>query len=187
MMKRRKGIAFLSIAAILLVFSTLTAIFIHNLSKDLFKSQSQALKAKTVQYAKIAIVSMKNWVDATKPTSGSSMTDSFDSIAIPVVNTFFLDLTTPDSFSEGFYAGLESVRVDNSIMVGIYEGNETTGAVTTSLYAMIDSTQTNLLGPQQDTTVYVYSEQGYLFEGPTVSFPVFISPDYRESVIYKFR
>jgi len=186
-MKRRNGIAFLSIAVILLVFSTLTAIFVHNLSKDVFKSQSQSLKAKTLQYAKIAIVSMKNWVDATKPATGNSMDSPFSSTAIPVVNTFFLDLSTPHSFTEGVYAGLESVRIDNSVSVGIYEATETTGAASTSLYAMIDSTQTNLLGPQQDKTINVYNEQGNLFEGPTVSFPIYASPDYRESVIYKFR
>jgi len=186
-MKRRKGIAFLSIAVILLIFSTLTAIYIHNLSKDLFKSQSQSLKAKTLQYTKIAIISMKNWVDTTKPSTGNSMDTLFDSAAIPVANTFFLDLSTPDSFAEGVYAGLESVRIDNSVLVGIYQASETTNAATLSLYAMIDSTQTDLLGPQQDKTIYVYNEQGNLFEGPSVPLLIYTSPDYRESVIYKFR
>jgi len=186
MMKRRKGIAFLSIAVILLVFSTLTAIFIHNLSKDLFKSQSQSLKAKTLQYTKVALVSMKNWVDVTKPATGNPMDSPFSSTAIPVVNTFFLDLSTPDSFSEGIYARLESVHIDNSILLAIYEATETIDAAITSLYALIDSTQTNLLAPQATKTIFVYAEEGNLFKEPSDSFEIYTFTA-TESVIYKFR
>jgi flagellar basal body-associated protein FliL len=186
-MKRRKGIVFITVAIILIIFATLTVVFIYNLSKDIYKSQNQAIKAKTLQYAKIAIVSMKNWVDTTKPTKGSTDVNS-DDLATPVINTFFLDIRTPDTLAtQGFPPSLESLRIDNTVKIAIYEATETTDAATTSLYALIDSIQTNLLAPQQDKTIYVYNEQGNNFEEPSESFSVYAGSDYKESVIYKFQ
>ncbi len=189
-MKRRSGIAFLSIAVILLVFSTLTAIYIHNLSKDLFKSQSRSIAAKTLQYPKIAIVSMKNWVDKTKPGNGLLAEDIGEIIeekATPVNNTFFLDIDVPSAQpSLGFFPSLESTRVYSNIRIVIYEATETIGAQTTSLYALIDSTQTNLLAPQATKTIFVYNEDGNLFKEPSDSFEIYTFTA-TESVIYKFR
>jgi len=189
-MKRRNGIAFLSIAVILLIFSTLTAIYIHNLSKDLFKSQSRSIAAKTLQYPKIAIISMKNWVDKTTPKEGLKATEIGEKIeekATPVNNTFFLDIDVPSAQpSMGFFPSFESTRVYSNIRIVIYEATETIDAEITSLYALIDSTQTNLLAPQAKKTIYVYNEDGDLFKEPSDSFEIYTFTA-TESVIYKFR
>ena len=189
-MKRRNGIAFLSIAVILLIFSTLTAIYIHNLSKDLFKSQSRSIAAKTLQYPKIAIISMKNWVDKTTPKEGLKATEIGEKIeekATPVNNTFFLDIDVPSAQpSMGFFPSFESTRVYSNIRIVIYEATETIDAEITSLYALIDSTQTNLLAPQATKTIFVYNEDGNLFKEPSDSFEIYTFTA-TESVIYKFR
>ncbi len=188
MMKRRKGIAFLSIAVILLVFSTLTAIFIHNLSKDLFKSQSQSLKAKTLQYAKIAVVSMKNWVDKTDPQDGNNTDLNFDDVAIPIYGVFFLNLETPNiAGNQGFLPSLESVKVDNGVRIAIYKNPESTGSEAGTIYALIDSTQTNLSVAQQDKSIYIYSELGNVFKEPSQPLTIKAGEDYKESVIYRYK
>lgn len=193
-MKRRSGIAFLSIAVILLVFSTLTAIYIHNLSKDLFKSQSQALKVKTSQYAKIAIVSMKNWVDKKDPQVGADTNLSYKDVAVPISGVFFLNLETPNlATSQGFSPGLESVRIDNEIRIAIYQNidpeDSEDGSISEvgSIYALIDSTQTNLLVAQQDKSVYIYSELGNVFKEPSQPFTIKTGDYYSESVIYRYK
>ncbi len=186
-MKLRNGIIYITLAVILLVFSTMAAIYVHNMSKDLYKSQSQALKVKTLQYAKIAIISMKNWVDQAGIESGADVLSGQTVSSTPISNQFFIELKTPErNESLGFVPSLESVRIDNTVFIAIYENKETVGPESGSLYALIDSTQTNLLAPLK-TTISVYGEQGGFFKAPVSTFDIKVSPDYQESVIYKFK
>jgi len=195
-MKLRNGIIYITLAVILLVFSTMAAIYVHNMSKDLYRSQGQALKAKMQQYSKIAILSVKNWVDFVNETGFENISEDFvgnfindisgNTTAIEF-NIFWLNLDTWGiEKTHGFSPSATSVKIENITHLTLLENKETIGSESGSLYALIDASQTNLLAPS-NSAISVYGEEGNSFSAQDDDpFERQVSPYYRESVIYRF-
>jgi hypothetical protein len=184
---KREGIAFLSIALVLLVFATLSTVFIYNMSKDVYRSQQQVVKAKASFYPKIAILSTINIAENNETLILNNADLSYEGT---ITNHFKVKLDTPSNTGiNAFPVPLEDTEIMNNISLRITKAKETIDAISMSVYLVIDSTQTNISNPATLTTSTWYPEVNSVFVDSmnNLTFTSTTTGEFAESVIYKLK
>jgi type II secretory pathway pseudopilin PulG len=146
-MNKRNGFALIAIAFLILIFATLTTVFIFTMSKDVFRAQRLSLKSKLGQYQKIVLLSGVNLIDQVPVTETSTVVRRF----------FSLDLFAPENNETRFFViPLETVSIPNDLHVRVTAQEEMTGFAT---YAILDSVQLDLLTSSLSTESAIYKKE----------------------------